>query len=189
MPAPGDADPSDATVASHSGAASYRIPLDVPPGPGGLAPQLALVYSSHAGDGPFGVGWRLALGEIRCTTDQRGVPDFGAEGFECPRYELDGQLLTPEPGTQRYHSFVESFRRITYDPSAKTWTVEAPDGTMLRYGSEPESRVTSDGAEASPVARWLLDQVSQRTKNGGAITIRSRSPTTAATQGAPTRAS
>jgi RHS repeat-associated protein len=160
-PAPGDADPVDATVSANTGAATYRIPIDVPPGPGGLAPQLALVYSSHAGDGPFGVGWRLHLGEIRCTTMQRGVPAYAT----CPRYELDGQLLAPEGSTNRYHTFVESFRRIRHEASTDSWTVETPDGTTLRYGSSPESRVDADGGTSSPVARWLLDQVSQSTEN------------------------
>jgi RHS repeat-associated protein len=168
-PAPGDADPVDSTVSANTGAATYRIPIDVPPGTAGLAPQLALVYSSHAGDGPFGVGWRLHLGEIRCTTTQRGVPDPNT----CPRYELDGQLLTPETTAGRYHTFIESFRKVEYVSATEDWKVTSPDGTILRYGSTEVSRIPANGA----TARWLLSEVTDAFGNAISVAY-SADPTT-----------
>lgn len=46
--------------ADDAGGAHYSIPLDVAPGPNGHAPSLALSYSSHAGNGPVGVGFSVA---------------------------------------------------------------------------------------------------------------------------------
>src|SRR5262245_42244084 len=43
-----------------SGAASYTIPIWVPPGPRGVEPSIALNYNSQAGNGIMGVGWTLA---------------------------------------------------------------------------------------------------------------------------------
>jgi hypothetical protein len=148
-----------ATVSDSSGAARFRIPIDLPPGPGRFAPSLALVYSSRAGDGPFGVGWRLSgLGEIRCSA-RFGVPDYAS----CPRYELDGQLLTEDPGTNRYHTYVESFARVLYLPTGSptnpdSWEVTRPDGTILRYGLDANTRVLADPA-GSEIARWLLAEM------------------------------
>src|SRR3989442_14141657 len=42
-----------------SGTASMSVPLYLTPGRAGFTPQLALVYDSGAGNGPFGVGWSL----------------------------------------------------------------------------------------------------------------------------------
>jgi hypothetical protein len=43
----------------HDGAFHYRIPIEVPPGRAGMAPSLALNYSSRDGNGPAGVGFSL----------------------------------------------------------------------------------------------------------------------------------
>ena len=46
-------------VDGKSGAATYRIPIKVPPGHRGLQPSLSLNYSSRLGNSHFGVGWDL----------------------------------------------------------------------------------------------------------------------------------
>lgn len=87
-------------VAEQTGAATYRIPITVPPGRSGMAPKLALSYSSRAPlRGGIAAGWSLdlpsiqrdtsggTLGEERYAASLGGasgrlikVPDFSAAG-------------------------------------------------------------------------------------------------------------
>jgi hypothetical protein len=149
LPAPGDSEPTASLVSEQTGAARLRIPIEAPPGPGGFAPELALSYSSHAGDGPFGVGWSLNLGEIRCSA-RFGVPDDAS----CETYEFGGTLLVANPDTPgAYHTIVESFQRIRR--IGDSWTVEQPDGTKLVFGEATTHRVSQSGS----TARWLLQRM------------------------------
>ena len=61
------------SVIEARGEATYRIPIVVPPGPGGHQPDLALVYNSGEGKGPagwLGFGWSVA-GESRIERETR----------------------------------------------------------------------------------------------------------------------
>jgi len=155
MPAPGEPDapePPEKVVSDHTGAAQFRIPIAVPPGPGGTASDLALSYSSRGDDGPFGVGWGLDLPEIRCSA-RFGVPDLA----RCQHYELGDMLLVPGGLGDSYHTLVESFQRIQHWGGAGTsswWIVERPNGTKLYFGQSAHHQIRQDGA----TARWLLQR-------------------------------
>jgi hypothetical protein len=58
---------ADADVTLSTGEATLPIPIEAPKGTGGFQPTLSLGYSSAGPDGPFGIGWRLSLGEIQRT--------------------------------------------------------------------------------------------------------------------------
>src|SRR5262249_44496933 len=88
---------------NSSGEATYRVPLEVAPGRGGLQPTLALAYSSGTGNGFLGVGWSLeglsAISRCNKNLGQDGVtsaPKFSATintNDDLDALCLDGQEL------------------------------------------------------------------------------------------------
>ncbi|MFC7286536.1 SpvB/TcaC N-terminal domain-containing protein [Herminiimonas glaciei] len=87
---------------NESGAATYTIPITIPPGIGGIEPKLALSYNSQAGNGLLGVGWSLsglsAIGRCPQTMAQDGKRG-GVKLDNDDRYCLDAQRLRASPRT------------------------------------------------------------------------------------------
>ncbi|EJL83318.1 virulence plasmid B protein, partial [Polaromonas sp. CF318] len=81
---------------NESGAATYRIPIQVPPGVAGMEPKLELAYNSQGGNGLLGMGWSLsglsAIGRCPRTMAVDGVRG-GVNLDMNDRYCLDGQRL------------------------------------------------------------------------------------------------
>jgi hypothetical protein len=112
---------------SPSGAATYTLPISIPPGIAGMAPNLALVYNSQGGNGIAGPGWSLSgLSMIsRCprTRQQDGyarpVMMDSLTGAETDGICLDGEKLFEEPaGSGNYLSERTDFSTITRE---STW--------------------------------------------------------------------
>ena len=81
---------------SPSGAATYNIPIAIPPGTAGVQPNISLSYNSQSGLGIAGQGWSLSgLSSIsRCPKTR--ASDFVTDGVEMDSedvYCLDGQKL------------------------------------------------------------------------------------------------
>jgi len=103
-PAAGAAGGNAPATDPFTGAAASSIPIEVPPGTGGMTPQLALRYSSAArGDSWVGSGWSLGLAAITRSLKD-GVPIYQDD---ADSFELDGQPLIPETTSatlpRRYH--------------------------------------------------------------------------------------
>jgi hypothetical protein len=65
-PKAADVKDGDSSVSTQTGALTYSYPIQVPPGRNGMAPQLALSYSSQAPlYGGIAAGWSLSIPEIR----------------------------------------------------------------------------------------------------------------------------
>jgi hypothetical protein len=162
---------------SPSGAATYTVPIQVPPGVGGLAPNLALVYNSQAGNGLLGVGWSLSgLSSItRCprTMAQDGVR--GSVNYDLnDRYCLDGQRLIAVSGAYGgngtvYRTESDDYSRITsYAETGATngpgsFIVKAKSGLTMEFGKTADSRIEAQGK--ATVIAWVLNKVKDNAGN------------------------
>jgi RHS repeat-associated protein len=147
----------------HGGAATYSIPIEVPPGTAGLKPNLSISYSSQSGNGPLGLGWSLGgLSSIhRCgkTIAQDGINDrirFATSDRLC----LDGQrlVLANKPLTDEnywsdkaeYRTEIDQLSRITAFGTGKNlrFKVETRDKRTLWYGGNAAGAGTSGNVKA-----------------------------------------
>jgi len=155
---------------SPSGAATYTIPIVVPPGVNGLQPNLALVYNSQGGNGLLGMGWGLSgLSVIhRCgaTIELDGFK--GGVNYDAnDRFCLDGDRLIRVGTSTEYRTEKESLQKVqaadtTTNPA--WFTVTGPDGTVREYFTPIE-------AAGNPSIRrlWALSKV--RDKHNNTVTI------------------
>jgi RHS repeat-associated protein len=174
---------------SASGAATYTVPITLPPGVAGMAPKLSLAYSSQAGNGIAGQGWSLTgLSMItRCPTTriQDGVAKAVGMGLDFAGEATDGLCLDGkrmfETEANSYNGY-DKYRLETGDFSSITGYISTPNGVsghatfkvMTKtgearyYGLRPESRVTApllEGDPAGVVAVWALDRVEDQWGN------------------------
>ncbi|HID3974760.1 TPA: SpvB/TcaC N-terminal domain-containing protein [Enterobacter cloacae] len=169
-------------AAGPDGTASLTLPLPVSAGRG-VAPQLALSYSSGAGNGPFALGWSCEPGAISVRTSQ-GVPQYqGADTYLGP----DGEVLEPvadEPGnpvTRRADALLgralsQPYRVTRWQPRILTgpvrlefwepehagedkpfWVLFSPEGQIHLFGMHTHARV-ADPDNDSHIARWLMEE-------------------------------
>jgi RHS repeat-associated protein len=164
---------------SSGGAATYSIPLWMPPGIAGLAPSLALVYSSQGGDGLFGTGWGVSgfSNITRCSeTVGQDSQSTSVLLITTDRYCLDGKRLRltssetlstyGQAGTT-YQTEVADFSNITANSAAgsgpASFTVLGKDGLTYQYGNTAHSALIATGT--STVIEWALASVTDRFGN------------------------
>lgn len=142
-----------------TGVAQTSIPIGVPPGRLGLAPVLALSYSSSSGPSHYGHGWALPIARIHRST-RDGVPDFAPTDtfvLEMPGVVVE---LEPIPGSPSgYRAQTESaFLRIGFDDNGNSWKVIDKLGVTFLFGRSSSTR-TGRGPERNDTFAWLLERV------------------------------
>lgn len=159
-----------------TGTGSLSVPIATSPGRAGFDLNLELSYDSGAGNGPFGIGWRLSTPAITRKTD-KGLPRyFAAE--EPDTFVLSGaEDLVPVPtpadagdvdyDVQRYRPRVEGlFARIEHwtrkSDGDVHWRATTRDNVLNIYGrgelgriADPQAPLTGRDAR---VFSWLLEE-------------------------------
>ena len=134
--------PSEFSV-SQMGAATYKVPIDLPDGRAGLTPGLSLNYYSQGGNGLLGVRWSVGgISMIGRTGTNLYNEDFidGVDFENDDKFDFDGQRLIPVDGTFiEYRTENESFSRIIIhglDVNNPDWfEVFSKDGRVYEYGN------------------------------------------------------
>jgi RHS repeat-associated protein len=140
-------------VAEQRGAATYTLPLAVPPGRRGMEPRLALRYSSRSPlRGGIAAGWTLDLPSV---TLDRSLGHEDKASFRASLGYASGRLVeVPEAaqfGSRAYRvEFDDSFTRFFNPPDGalSTWTALTTDGVRHFFGDEENSR--------HRFSRWLI---------------------------------
>lgn len=132
------------------GGGNFGIPIAAPRGPNELQPSLGLRYSTGTGNGPLGVGWRLAGPlEIRRRTD-RGVPRYDDARDE---FVLSGAETLVPLGDGRYRPRSDT-RFWDIRRQGDGWVVRTREGRRHRLGTTPAARIAD---AAGRVLAWLED--------------------------------
>ncbi|MFF1566872.1 SpvB/TcaC N-terminal domain-containing protein [Streptomyces sp. NPDC058293] len=165
-----------------TGAGSMTVPIAASPGRDGFGPQLSLAYDSGAGNGPFGLGWNLALPAITRKTE-KGLPQYddaaesdvfilsGAEDLVPVLVTENSQWVRESPPArtvgdsqyliQPYRPRVEGlFARIERwtnigDPTDVFWRSISRDNVTTWYGRTDESRI-ADPEDPRRIFSWLI---------------------------------
>jgi len=105
-----------------TGASTYRIPIDIPPGTAGTQPQLGISYNSQGGNGLLGIGWSVEGMSAITRCPQTFAQDDNFAGITytgTDRFCLDGQRLVrvgsvlPYGADEtEYRTETDSFSRI-----------------------------------------------------------------------------
>jgi Salmonella virulence plasmid 65kDa B protein/FG-GAP-like repeat/Insecticide toxin TcdB middle/N-terminal region len=171
---------------NEAGAATYTIPIQVPPGIAGLEPKLAFTYNSKGRNGLLGMGWGLS-GLSAITRCPRTIVQDGARGgvnfqdgtsgtinsITSDRFCLDGKRLVmiSSPPTSygangaEYRTERETFTKIiSYNDGTSgngpTWfKVWTKAGQILEYGNTGDSRIEAVRANPSVPVTWLAGTV------------------------------
>ncbi|MBF0559296.1 MAG: hypothetical protein HQL08_11010, partial [Nitrospirae bacterium] len=168
---------------SNTGAAVLRVPIEVPPGRGGIAPNMTLSYNSGSGYGWVGMGWNLEPGAIQRST-RNGV-DYTASDFIFLKDDASQELVSRvDWGANYYGDKIEgAFTRYLYNTGTGGWEVTTKDGLKYYYGSTKASRQNNpwNYTNNNQVFKWYLDKVQDL--NGNYMTFTYSSDTSGSAQG------
>lgn len=149
------------SVSTATGAAQYSVAVPVPPGRNGVAPKLALVYSSsNPIRGGVAMGWELhGIPSIYVDTSQGRL-----SGTYYASSLAGGQRLVdvPEPGAPPGVRTMRAEHDDTwarYEKHADHWVVRLIDGTVMYFGEQPDARDTLGEG------RWFITRIVDRFGN------------------------
>jgi RHS repeat-associated protein len=147
---------------SPTGAATYTIPIEVPPGINGMQPQVSLVYNSQSGNGIAGWGCNIGGVSVITRVPKTIYHDETAKGITYntdDAFALDGQRLMLVSGTAGQNGAVycpesDPFTTVTIKRTSPDIWFEVKQTNGLTY-SYVHQQIVRDVINA-----WYLQKIS-----------------------------
>lgn len=163
--------PHFASVQGNAGQVNYSYPLQVPPGPSKIAPQLSLEYSSsdpnqrHSNTSPannMGDGWSLSLGSISADIYPTS-PNPTTWYFISGVANVSDRLVVDTTHSGFYnteHTSRLRIQQIMYgSPSRPCFYVWDTSGTYYEFGCTADSLQYRNDANGIHYYRWDVDKI------------------------------
>lgn len=145
-----------------TGAATYNIPITLPPGRLTTTPDLALQYNSqNTLDGSaFGYGWGISIPFI-----QR-MPTHGTDAmYARDDYQFsDGGEMT-QVSTSTFRLRTDSGDNLVFTKTNNAWTVTDKTGTTYTYGTTSQARLDNPATSTPQIYKWMLESVQDANGN------------------------
>jgi RHS repeat-associated protein len=167
-----------------NGAATYEVPIDLPPGTNGVEPELAFTYSGQRDNGVMGMGWAVSGIDAITRCNANPVPD----GFSAPvafnasdRFCIGSMTLIATSGTYgadgtRYRTVRDTWTRFTSHGTCGSgpcfFTAQNKDGSLLSFGQTTGangSRILASQRADGAVRVWSLDRFTDHDGNYTAV--------------------
>lgn len=160
---------------TDAGAATYRIPITISPGTGGMQPQLSLSYNSQGGNGFIGLGWNIEGLSVISRSGKTLAQDSAITGVQFnseDMFAIDGERLISTGGTyggnntayrteQNAMTKLKSYGNVNGAPQMwKAWT---KSGLIYEFGFTEDSRIQA--SSSNDIVFWLVNRVSDTKGN------------------------
>jgi len=158
-----------ATADATAGAASYSIPIAVPPGTNGVEPSIAVVYNSMSSTGVAGMGWSISGLSMISRVGQTIYHNNTLRPVELSsndRFALDGMRIMSKSGTYgasgaTYGTEAENFATLTSNGSMgggpQWFSLVTKEGVTMEYGNTVDSRFLNQNNTI--VLYWRLNKI------------------------------
>ena len=149
---------------TSSGSAMYSVPIFVPPGTGGMKPNMSVTYNSNGGQGLLGKGWGISgissIRRVQSTHYHDGLLDKVDYDLN-DAFVLDGMRLIKDGSIFRTeHESYSTITPIENNGTISSFKVRTKDGKTIYYGHSEDSKIEdSNDISSTRYFAWYINKI------------------------------